>query len=101
MGRYREWLLILIMLISITSMFTAAYVAAGPSLNLDLDKCVEMALEVNVSALKAGYELDVARNGVITSASVLLPTLSFHSQNQEYELEEGRQVGDVIVNTAK
>ncbi len=101
MGRYRKRLLILLMLISITSALTAGSVVAGQPLKLDIDRCVEMALEVNITALKAGYELDYAKNGVITSASTLLPTLSFHSQNREYELAEGRQVGDKIVNTAK
>ena len=81
--------------------FAASSVSAGPPLKLDLDKCVEMALEVNVSALKAGYELDVAKNGVITSASSLLPTLSFYSQDVESELAEPQTVGGKLVTSAE
>jgi outer membrane protein len=101
MGWCRERLLFTAVFVCLVSAFASGSVEAGPQLKLDLDKCVEMALEVNVSALKAGYDLDVAKNGVITSASTLLPTLGLYSQNSEYELADGRQVGDKIVNTAK
>lgn len=101
MGLHRERFLRLLMLVTLTSTLTAGSVSAGPPLKLDLDKCVAMALEVNISALQAGYDLDVAKNGVITSASSLLPTLSFYSQDLKYELAEGSVVGDKIVNTAE
>ena len=99
MGWHRERLLISLMLVSITSAFAAGSVAAGPPLKLDIDKCVEMALEVNVSVLKADYELDIAKNGVITSASVLLPRVGFQSTNSKYEEAFTRQVGDKVILT--
>jgi outer membrane protein TolC len=34
-----------------------------------------MALEVNVSVLRAGYDLDIAKNSVMTTASTVLPTV--------------------------
>jgi outer membrane protein len=49
--------------------------ADSPPLRLDLDRCVEMALEVNVSVLQAGYDLEIAKNGIITSASSVVPTI--------------------------
>ncbi len=99
MGGHRKRLLILLMLASATSAFAAGPVTAGPPLRLDLDKCVDMALEVNVAVLKAGYELDVAGNGVLTSASVLLPQANLESRSSRYEVLTPRQVGDKIVDT--
>jgi outer membrane protein TolC len=74
---------------------------AGEPVRLDLDSCVERALEVNVSVLKAGYELDQAGNAVITSASTLLPTVSIQSVNSKYEQKFLRQVGDRVEETDK
>jgi outer membrane protein TolC len=51
---------------------------AGP-LRLDLNECVDMAIEVNVSVLKAGYSLDRAKYGVLGSASGQLPSASWSS----------------------
>jgi outer membrane protein TolC len=70
-------------------------------MNLDLDRCVEMALEVNVSTLKAGYELDIAKNNVITSASLLLPRVAFRSTNSKYEEAFPREIGDQVILTDK
>jgi outer membrane protein len=100
MGRNGERLFLYIAAILIYMVFAAPSFSAEP-LRLDLDRCVEMALEVNVSALKAGYELDVATNGVVTSASALLPQLSFQSTNSKYEQLYTRQVGDKIIATDK
>jgi outer membrane protein len=66
--------------------------ADDPPLRLDLDRCVEMALEVNISVLRAGYDLDIARNGVITSASSVLPTVGLSASRSS-----SPAVGGVIV----
>jgi outer membrane protein len=76
---------------------TAGGPAHGEALELDLDKCVDMALEVNVSVLKAEYELDQAGNAVITSASLLLPDVSAYSTHSKYEKSFARQVGDKVI----
>jgi hypothetical protein len=45
----------LVVMIGLVVMSTAGAGASDGSLNLDLDKCVQMALEVNVSVLKAEF----------------------------------------------
>lgn len=55
------------------------------AVRLDLDRCVEMAIEVNVSVLKAGYSLDRAKYGVLNSASSLLPSASWSSSSSKRE----------------
>jgi outer membrane protein len=99
MGRYLKRLLIPVFGVAVAVMAVSPPAGADAPLRLDLDTCVEIALEVNVSALKADYELDIATNGVITSASTLLPQVSLHSTNSKYEELFGRQVGDKIIMT--
>ncbi|MFH1313030.1 MAG: TolC family protein [Candidatus Eisenbacteria bacterium] len=67
--------------------------ADEPPLRLDLDRCVEMALEVNVSVLRAGYDLDIAKNSVITSASTILPTVGVSASRSS-----SPAVGGVIIS---
>ena len=74
-------------------------VAGDGSLQLDLDKCVRMALDVNVSVLKAEYELDRAKNSVIGTASGLLPSVAVSSAHSKYESEWTTQVGDTLETT--
>jgi outer membrane protein len=101
MGWYRERLFFVMAVISVVALAAAPATAGDASLKLDLDKCVKIALEVNVSALKAGYDLDVARNGVLTSVSTLLPHVGFQSTNSKYEEKFTRQVGDKVITTDK
>lgn len=55
-------------------------VACGSTMKLDINTCVDMALEVNVSMLEAGYELDRAKSAVLGSASSILPTVGLTSK---------------------
>jgi outer membrane protein TolC len=73
--------------------------AGDASLKLDIDKCVRMALEVNVSVLKAEYELSRARNSVINSASYLLPDVGISTRHSKYETEFTIPVGDTLETT--
>jgi len=74
---------------------------AADQVNLDLDKCVRTALDVNVSVLKAGYDLDQARYSVLGSASNLLPSAQWSSSHSRWETPAERQVGDKVVVTDK
>jgi outer membrane protein TolC len=58
-------------------------------LRLDLDRCVEMAIEVNVAVLKAGYSLDRSQYGLLNSGSSLLPTVSWSSSSSRREASGG------------
>jgi outer membrane protein len=73
--------------------------ASEGAINLDLERCVEMALEVNVSVLKAGYLLEQARSDVITSSSALLPGVSISSTQSKYETPYSRVIGDKVITT--
>jgi outer membrane protein len=55
----------------------AAGASAADQVNLSLEKCVETALEVNTSVLKAGYDLDRSNYSVLSSASGLLPSAAW------------------------
>ena len=72
--------------------------ADDPPLRLDLDRCVEMALEVNVSVLRAGYDLDVAKNSVITSASMVLPTVGIMARRSTSPIAS-TQAGSAVVTS--
>ena len=74
---------------------------AGRPLNLDLTKCVQMALDINVSVLRAKYELDRSKSGLLTSASQILPAVGISSQHEKYESSFFRQVGDKVIETDK
>jgi outer membrane protein TolC len=78
--------------------YSAGTAVGSGRLDLDIDKCVEMAVEVNISVLKAGYDLDMARNNVIYSASSVLPTVGLSSTHSKWEAGE-RDVGGVIITT--
>lgn len=90
------WFLATVTVISIVMCSTAG---AEESLKLDLEKCVQMALDVNVNVLKAGYSLAQARNSVITSTSQLLPQVAFQQTHSKYEQFFPRQVGDKVDST--
>jgi outer membrane protein len=89
----------LVVMIGLVVMSTAGAGASDGSLNLDLDKCVQMALEVNVSVLKAEYELKRATNSVIGSASDLVPWVGVTSRHSKYESEWTTPVGDTLETT--
>jgi outer membrane protein len=96
MSRCLGRLLIPLALFAVVSLDSSPSSATGPELNLDIDKCVKMALEVNVSVLKAGYDLDIATNDVVTSVSALLPTVGVSSANGRSEAAGGRTVGGLV-----
>jgi outer membrane protein TolC len=72
---------------------------ARESLKLDLEKCVRMALDVNVNVLKAGYSLTQAKSAVLSSTSQLLPQVAFQQTHSKYEQLFPRQVGDKVDST--
>jgi outer membrane protein len=68
-------------------------------LRLDIDTCVSMAIEANVSVRQAAYDLDQSRYSVLGSASGLLPSAgwsSTHSRSQVPSL-----VGDKLEASVK
>jgi outer membrane protein len=73
---------------------------AGQMFRLDLDKCVQMALDVNASVVRSRYDLDIATSNVTRSASVLLPNVGASSVHSRWESGD-RVVGDVIVATTE
>jgi outer membrane protein TolC len=91
-----DWLLVTVIVISVAIWSSAG---AEESLSLDLEKCVQMALDVNVNVLKAGYSLSQAKSSVITSASQLLPQVAFVQTHSKYEQFFPRQVGDKVDST--
>jgi outer membrane protein TolC len=74
---------------------------AQTTLHLDLDKCVEMAVEANTAVIKANYDLDRASNGVLRSASPMIPSLSLQARRATYETAALRPVGDRLVLSDK
>jgi outer membrane protein TolC len=80
---------------------TYGSVRAGSTLELDLDRCVEMAVEVNTAVLKANYELDRARNGMWAAGSPIIPNLRLRLNRTTYETEAIRPVGDRLVLSDK
>ena len=73
---------------------------SGP-LNLTLDKCVDMALEVNTSILKAGYALNQSQYGVLSEASGLLPSARWLSSEDRWQKAGQRFILDQVVLTNK
>ncbi len=73
--------------------------ASQDTLHLDLDECVTLAVDVNVSVVKARYDLRRASSSVLTSASRLLPTVGLQSTKSKYEESFLRQVGDRVIIT--
>jgi outer membrane protein TolC len=74
---------------------------AETTLKLDLDKCVNMAVEANTAVIKANYDLDRASNGVLMSASPMIPSLSFQARRSTFESAALRPVGDRLVLSDK
>jgi len=71
---------------------------AQATLKLDLDKCVDMAVEANTAVIKANYDLDRASNGVLRSASPMIPSLSLQVQQTRFETASvPRVVGDRVL----
>jgi outer membrane protein len=86
----------------VVSLTSLAGTAAGSTLRLDLDECVEMAVEVNIAVLKAGYDLDRAENGVWSAASPLIPNLRLRADRTTYQDEALRPAGgDRLILTDK
>ena len=79
----------------------AGGVEPGSPLKLDLDKCVQMAVEGNTSVLKAEYGLDLYRNGVISSASNLLPSARWRSSSSRSKSATPRLVDGQFVSGSK
>jgi outer membrane protein TolC len=56
-----------------------------------------MAVEANTAVIKAHYDLDRAGNGVLMSASPMIPSLSLQAQRTTYQTDALRPVGDRLV----
>jgi len=82
-------------------LMTDSFAASQDTLELDLERCVSLAVDVNSSVVKARYELQRASNSVIASASQLLPVIGIQSTHSRYEETFLRQVGDKVVVTDK
>lgn len=74
--------------------------ASGP-MSLSLDQCVEMAIEVNVSVLKAGYALDQSRYGVLSTASGLVPSAAWSATRNRWQTPTERIVNDQLILTSR
>ena len=74
---------------------------AQTTLKLDLEKCVRMAVEANTAVIKANYNLDRASNGVLASASSMIPNVNLQARRTTYETDALRPVGDRLVLSDK
>ena len=94
--------------VGVITLFGLALCLPGPGLpagtdgplRLNLDQCVGMAIEANVSVRQAAYDLDQSRYSVLGSASGLLPSFgwsSTHSRSETPSLVEG----DKLVESVK
>jgi outer membrane protein TolC len=92
---------LLILTIAQAAQLPGAGTARAETLKLDLDDCVRMAVEANTAVIKANYDLDMARNGVLMSASSILPTLRLSTSRTSYETARQRLVGDKLVSSDK
>lgn len=88
---------VLLLLILLASSILSA--EASDTLYLDIDKCVELAVNVNWAVLKARLELEKSASSIMTVASDLLPRVSLQSIHSKYEDSFLRQVGDRVVLT--
>ena len=79
--------LLVLTLIQLAALPGAGTVRAQTTLRLDLDDCVKMAVEANTAVIKANYDLDRAGNGVLMSASPLIPSLSLQAQRTTYQTD--------------
>lgn len=87
----------LLLLILLNSSVLAA--GARDTLYLDIEKCVELAVNVNWAVLKARLDLEKSASSIMTAASDLLPRVSLQSIHSKYEDSFLRQVGDRVVLT--
>ncbi|MGQ9602780.1 MAG: TolC family protein [bacterium] len=69
------------------------------TLYLDIDKCVELAIGVNWTIVKARLQLEKSASSILTACSDLLPRVSLQSTHSKYEDYFLRQVGDRVVLT--
>lgn len=74
---------------------------AQTTLKLDLEKCVDMAVEANTAVIKANYNLDRASNGVLMSASPMIPSVGLEARRTTYQTDALRPVGDRLVLSDK
>jgi outer membrane protein len=88
-----------ILLGSVLVFSSAAVSEDGGKIRLDLDTCVETAIQVNISVLKAGYDLDRSRYTVLGSTSSLLPSVGWSSSDSRWQTPSERWVGDQILYT--
>jgi len=101
MALHRNRFLILFLLVTVMSFLAAGIGTAGPPVRLDLDKCVEMALEVNVSVLKADYDLDRSAGAVWVSASSILPSADVRSIETRYQTSRERWEANQFIDSDK
>jgi outer membrane protein len=98
--RSAAWVVALLVPSAVCFRAWCAEPAAG-TLNLDLAKSVQMAVEVNTSILKARYDLDRSTNYVIGSASALLPSAGWQLSHNRSELGAPYMVGNQLITTSK
>lgn len=89
---------VLLLILLSSSLVTAE---VSDTLYLDIEKCVDMAVTVNWSVLKARLELEKSAASLLTAGSDLLPRVSLQSVHSKYEDSFLRQVGDRVVLTDK
>ena len=94
MSRVVKNCVLVILLANAVGYLSSGMATAETTLRLNLDKCVEMAVEVNIQVLQAGYDLDRAKNAVMISSSSLIPYLRFQSTHSWFEQPYYRYIGD-------
>jgi len=95
------WLVIPVVPSIFVSVGAALGEETGGPLRLDLNKCVQMAIEANTSVLKASYDLERSKNNVIGSFSNLLPSAGWSLSHNRSELDTPQLVGDQLISTTK
>jgi outer membrane protein TolC len=71
----------------------------GEVVELDIERCVARALEVNAAVIQSAYDLERANGGVIVATSSVLPSVTVQSTHERYQEVRPRQVGDRVVES--
>ena len=90
-----------LLVLSILGMGTAGAETPEGQLQLDLARCVDLAIEANTSVLKAQYSLDRSTNSVISSASNLLPSVGWGAGYGKAKQSSHDSLGTEFVTTTK
>ncbi|MFH1220781.1 MAG: TolC family protein [Candidatus Eisenbacteria bacterium] len=94
------WLVIPVVASILVSVGAALGEETGGPLRLDLNKCVQMAIEANTSILKASYDLERSKNNVIGSVSGLLPSAGWSFSHNRSQPDTPQLIDGQLISTS-